>query len=47
MNNEYCNNCKYYREDECTLERADGVRGIHGAECMLEVMEKEREGFTG
>ena len=42
-----CQDCKFAREEKCTRPPAGGVDAIHGAECMEEIIELERERYTG
>jgi hypothetical protein len=43
----YCQDCKFAREEKCTRPPAGGVEAIHGAECLEEIIELERERYTG
>jgi hypothetical protein len=42
-----CQDCKYAREEKCTRTPAGGVEAIHGAECLEDIIELERERYTG
>ncbi len=49
MAEETCENCDcmYRQAEKCTLSRALAVTSPHGAECLKDIMEIERERFTG
>jgi hypothetical protein len=42
-----CQDCKYARDEKCTRTPAGGVEAIHGAECLEDIIELERERYTG
>ncbi len=41
-------NCPFRREEKCTLSgRGEPLRGPQDAECLQDIMEMERQRFTG
>jgi hypothetical protein len=42
-----CRECKFAREEKCTLAQGGGVEAIHGAACLEDIIEMERERYTG